>query len=723
VFEQDSSWQGVHLVQLEFLEKPDGLAAAIAVALDLPPPAGADPFEALASSIGHSRCLVVLDNFEHLVEAAAALPRLLSACSGLALIVTSRELLNLRAEWVLALDGLPIAAHNANLEQQRASPAVALFMDRAHHARINLEFDADHLRDALRICELTDGFPLALELSAASLRTVSLAELANTLNRTALDLESPHRDSPDRHRSVRTAFEHSWQRLSATEQRGLACLASFQGGFTREAAQAVASLDGHALEGFADRSLLQVSLLGRFGFHPLLHSYLRSKLAEDRKLEAFALKRHAAYFGNILQSLNVQAHGAADAGLMDYMASEEGNLVALLRYNLQHQQFETLANLAEPFLWYMPLRGRFAEALQLNVEMLEGLPENDPAANGALAAFLTNASWLYRLIGDLEQAKVLARRALRLVETSDNTLQHLRVLDGLGQALFLSGSFEEGIAEVKAALEIAKTYGDDTRLLRALSNLGAGYTTAGNMLQATQFYTEARALYDTGRVLKGMDVVWLLSNIGYQNLLNAEFDVVIEICNEALGVAREARCDGQMTLLLALTAFARLERYLEGHDPTDLEIANSTCVHAVPLAKQSGEKFSGVMLLTVESRITLEHGNTSHAAELLLEGLKIALDSGNRIAFLWALPYYIEVLIALGKLEKATELTGFIATQASNGVWMKARVARLEVALESRFEDQTVFEAGKARGLLLSSESSKERLLDMLEIRNSYQSS
>jgi tetratricopeptide (TPR) repeat protein len=719
-FEHDPSWQGVHLVQLEFLENADGLPAPIAVALDLPPPTGNDPFAALASSMGHSRRLLVLDNFEHLIEAASALPRLLSACSGLAFIITSRERLNLRAEWVLDLEGLPIAPHNATLEEQRVSPAVSLFMDRARHARINLEFDADHLQDAVRICELTDGYPLALELAAASLRTVPLAELARTLNSTALDLESPHRDSLDRHRSVRTAFEHSWQRLSAAERRGLACLASFQGGFIREAALAVANVDGHALEGFADRSLVQTSPNGRFGFHPLLHSFLRSKLSADLTLEKHALERHALYFGNILQSLNVQAHGAADAGVMDYMASEEGNLVALLRYSLQHQHFDTLANLAEPFLWYMPLRGRFAEALQLNVEMLEGLPRNDPAANGALAASLANASWLYRLVGDLEQAVALARQALQLVETSGNTLQHMRVLDGLGQALFLSGSFEAGITKVGKALEIARGYGDDTRLLRALSNLGAGYTTSGEMDQATRFYSEARELYDTGHVSKGMDVVWLLSNIAYQKLLLAEFDAIITLCDEALGVAREARCDGQMTLLWALVAFARLERYLEHHEPNDLEVAEATCNHAIPIARQSGEKFSGVMLLNVEGRITLEYGNATHATQLLLEGLKMALESGNRIAFSWALPYYIEAVIAVGKVEKAAELIGFIAAQPSNGVWMKARVARLEATLETRFDDQELFEAKKARGLLLSSESTKEHLLAILEITGNH---
>ena len=637
-FEGDSNWAGVHLAALELLERPDGLPAALALAMDLPPPPGPDPFGTLASSIGDSRRIVVLDNFEHLVETGSALSRLLSNCSGLVLIVTSRERLNVRAEWVLALEGLPVAPHDASVEDQRASAAVALFIDRARRARLDLTFAADDVHLAVRVCELADGYPLALELAAASLRSVPLAELARSLTNSALDLESPHRDTPDRHRSVRTAFEASWKRLTTEEQRGLACLASFQGGFDREAALAVAGVDGRGLEGFADRSLVQVSSSGRFGFHPLLHTYLRGKLSDDSRRERDALERHAVFFGDRLRAMNVHAHGAADAGVMDYMAGEEGNLVALLRHNLQHRNFNALAGLAEPFLWYLPLRGRFAEALQLSSEVLEALPEDDPATNSALAAFLTNASWLFRLVGDLEQAKSLARRALTLVETSSDALQRMRVLDGLGQALFLSGSFDEGVANVAEALELARGYGDDTRLLRALSNLGAAYATASDMDRATHYYAEARALYDAGRVQKGMDVVWLLSNIGYQQLLIAEFDAVISTCDEGLRVAREARCDGQMTLLWALVAFAHLERFLARGESGDLKMAEETCAHAIPAARQSGEKFSGVMLFTVEGRIVLERGNALGAAKLLFEGLSLALESDNRIVFAWALP-------------------------------------------------------------------------------------
>lgn len=716
VFEGDSNWAGVHVAVLEMLEQLDGLPVALALAMDLPPPAGPDPFGTLAASIGASRRIVVLDNFEHLVEAAPTLSRLLSTCSGLVLIVTSRERLNVHGEWVLDLEGLPIAPHDANVEDQRSSAAVALFIDRACHARLDLAFAADDVRIAVQVCELTDGYPLALELAAASLRSVPLAELARNLTVSALDLESPHRDTPDRHRSVRTTFEVSWKRLTTEDRHGLACLASFQGGFDRQAALAVAGIDGRRLEGFADRSFVQVSASGRFGFHPLLHTYLRQKLSEDPDHEKDALGRHALFFGDRLRTMNVQAHGAADAGVMDYMASEEGNLVALLRHNLRHREFDALASLAEPFLWFLPLRGRFADALRLSSEVLAGLPEDDPAANGALAAFLTNDSWLFRLTGDLEQATALARRALALAETGGDALQRMRVLDGLGQALFLSGSFDEGVTNLAEALELAKNFGDDTRLLRALSNLGAAYTTAGDMDRATHSYAEARALYDAGRVQKGMDVVWLLSNIGYQQVQLAEFAAVISICDEGLRVALEARCDGQMTLLWALVAFARLECFLARGEPGDLKIAEETCAHAIPAARLSGEKFSGVMLFAIEGRIVLERGNATGAAKLLLKSLSLALESDNRIVFAWGLPYYIEALIALGRVEKAAELLGLSAAQASSGQWMRMRVARLEGRLEPLFRDRAALEAAQSRGLLLSAEGTKERLLKALEV-------
>ncbi|GIK41331.1 MAG: hypothetical protein BroJett011_51640 [Chloroflexota bacterium] len=251
--------------------------------------------------------LLVLDNFEHLVEETGLLVELLNAVPGIRLLVTSRERLNLREEWVWEVGGLNYPRRGTILRQAQAErgpgsqadsqismanlqtyEAIVLFCLQAQRIRGDFSLSEDEAPYVLRLCQLVEGAPLALELAASWLRVLSCAEVAARVERSLDFLSSSLRNVPERHRSVRAVFEQSWQMLSEPEQAVFRRLSLFKGGFQREAAQAVAGARLPILTSLVGKSLLRLTPSGRYQLHEVLRQFAAEKLlVEADPLETF----------------------------------------------------------------------------------------------------------------------------------------------------------------------------------------------------------------------------------------------------------------------------------------------------------------------------------------------------------------------------------------------------------------------------------------------------
>ena len=357
---------GVFFVPLDGLTQPGGVANQIAERLSLTLNPTMDPLAALAQGIGTRETLLVLDNFEHLVEAGAHLPRLLSKCPHLALLVTSRESLNLKGETVITLEGLELPILS---EFQQPSEALRLLEERARRARADFALTSAILPDAARICALLSGFPLALELAASRLRYESIPELRRSLEADVLGLESSFRDVHARHRSIRAVFDHSWLQLSLARRNELAQLTIFHAGFSREAALAVTGADTGAIGMLADRSLITMENDGRLNFMMLPHSYFRAKLKAQPELEREARVMHALYYAGQVAALN----NVSTTEIIDFMHVEQHNLRAALRFLLPRQKFDDFVAMANPHLWHAALIARLDGNTRQLAEVLEAL--------------------------------------------------------------------------------------------------------------------------------------------------------------------------------------------------------------------------------------------------------------------------------------------------------------------------------------------------------------
>ncbi|HSD85445.1 MAG TPA: BTAD domain-containing putative transcriptional regulator, partial [Anaerolineae bacterium] len=261
---------------------------------------GTPPEQQLFNHLRHKQLLLILDNFEHVLDAAGIVLELLQAAPHLKVLVTSRERLNLQAEVVLRLIGLPVPAQ-VDDPQAAAYSSVQLFMERAQRSSGDFAFDETQVPGATRICQIVEGLPLAIELAAALAAARTCAEVAAHIERDLDSLSTSLRDVPARQRSLHAVVAYSWQLLTAAEQAVLNRLAVFRGGFGRDAAEPVAAATPAQLAAFIDKSLLRLRPDGRYAWHPFIQQYAHEQSALTPEEAATTGQRHAAYFAAVLE--------------------------------------------------------------------------------------------------------------------------------------------------------------------------------------------------------------------------------------------------------------------------------------------------------------------------------------------------------------------------------------------------------------------------------------
>ncbi|MBX3053808.1 MAG: hypothetical protein KF753_20180 [Caldilineaceae bacterium] len=289
---------GVWFVPLAGMELPEQMPSAILTALQMPSGGGTPPRRQLSTHLRRKQILLILDNFEDVLPAAGMLAELLRACPQVKLIVTSRERLNLRDEWLLALGNLtyPTDTSLENAKQSEYS-ALRLFEICAQRTQPTFILDATSLPSVVRICQLVDGMPLALEMAGAWVRVLPVAEIPAEIERSLVFLSTGARDVAERHRSIHAVFDHSWRLLTERERSVLRQLSVFRNGFSREGAEAVAGASLLDLSTLLDKSWLGLEGDGRYRMHALAHQYALEKLRSGKdEEEADVLQRHCLFY-------------------------------------------------------------------------------------------------------------------------------------------------------------------------------------------------------------------------------------------------------------------------------------------------------------------------------------------------------------------------------------------------------------------------------------------
>ncbi|MGW4153602.1 AfsR/SARP family transcriptional regulator [Micromonospora chersina] len=361
-------------------------------------PEPADPVARLVDALAGRAVLLLLDNCEHLLDAAADLTeRLLTACPGLRVLATSREPLGITGEALRPVESLALPPAGADPAGALAYPAVRLFADRAGAVRPDFAVDAATVGPVVRICRALDGMPLAIELAAARLRTMTAAQVDTRLDDRFRLLTGGSRTALPRHQTLRAVVDWSWDLLDDTERALWRRLAVFAGGATLEAAERVCGddpvtdvLDG--LSALVDKSLVVAGGTGepRYRMLETIREYGLDRLNEAG--EADAVRRaHAAEFLSLAETAEPELRGAAQLDWLRRLSADHDNLHSGLRHAIAVGDAPTAVRYAAALGWYWWLTGQRAEGADLagQVLALPGLAGAPPAATAI--AFATAA--------------------------------------------------------------------------------------------------------------------------------------------------------------------------------------------------------------------------------------------------------------------------------------------------------------------------------------------
>lgn len=440
---------GVFFVPLQPVASTDLLPSVIATATGISL-AGSDPLSTqLLRKLHNKELLLLLDNFEHLLAGADLLTALLHEAPAIKLLVTSRESIGVREEWLYPVDGLSVPATDEAGDLAKYS-AIHLFSTRARQVR--RDFSLQNERDAvISICRQVEGNPLAVELAASWLAVLPCATVATKLRQGRELLASPLRNFPERHRSMDTVFDHSWQLLSQTERETFGRLTLFRGGFTLAAAQAVAGGSLATLSALVFKSLMRREANGRYQMHELLRQYGAEKLAASPEEVTAASSAHATYFLDFLRERRPLFDGRHQLRAVQEIEDEYENVHAALRWAVGHfhttAQADAIRRAIGPLTSFNQIRSRYLEGAEYLADLIRHFEsdERQELCGAILVECLTCFGWLTIRLGRIPEAKEALARALQLDDELNLPLPEYRSGHPLMPSLFLAlvlGEFE-----------------------------------------------------------------------------------------------------------------------------------------------------------------------------------------------------------------------------------------------------------------------------------------
>jgi tetratricopeptide (TPR) repeat protein len=579
--------------------------------------------------------------------------------------------------------------------------AVKLFMQSARRVRPGFELQAGDLKYVSRICRLVQGMPLGILLAAAWTEMLSPEEIALELageergQEPSLDLDflaTDLRNVPERQRSMRAVFDHSWSLLPERQQAVMQALSVFRGGFTRTAAQEVTGASLRALMALVNRSMLHRAPTGRYEVHELLRQYAAEQPARSPAGSGTMQDRHAAYYSAALARWAADLKGSRQRSALEEIRADLGNARAAWDWAVDRGQVEWLDRAMEGLGLFYEWHGRYQEGeaafraaadrlaemgpgtarrawigattwqshfslnlgrfqtarqlLQRSLDLLEGSEFADQDVRREKAFVLWQLGWVEHSSGTKEQARQLAMQSLPLYRALRDRWASAGVLSNLGFFAQAMGQFDEAARSHREALAICRALGDQRGIARSLTEIGIALAHRGQFQEAERLIQESvtieRELGDRIHYAHG------LSRLAHVSAWKGEFVKSLSLSEEGWSVLDELGASVQATNVLSQlgSAKAHLGQYDQAH------------VHlqqALALARVGGQRWAVGATLCFLGHVALAKEQYVDAQQRLRESADVFQKSGDRSDVGWPLALLAGAARGLGRLPTARE--------------------------------------------------------------------
>lgn len=731
---------GIYLAPLAATISADFLVSALADALNFAFHGPEDPKIQLLNYLREKEMLLVLDNFEHLLSPSVSSPEggikggagflveILTSAPEVKLLVTSRERLNLPGEWLFEIEGLntpppvsPLTGEDTVTKLETYS-AVALFLQAARRVQSSFQLTAETRAAVAYLCRLVEGMPLALELSASWVRSLSCAEIVRELEQNLSFLATSQRHVIERHQSMQAVFDHSWRLLSAEERRIFRQLSVFQGGFRREAAEQVTGASLPLLSALVDKCLIHRQPSGRYDLHELLRQYAATRLAEETEEQVVVQERHGRYYMDYVWRQTESLKGGRQSQAMAEMKPEIDNIRLAWNWAVARGRVTEIGRAALGWSIFYDIQGRYhelKEVCQQTVDKLESIWLNETAEErkreaGIVFGFmLATHGALYLRLGELGgKSKELLQQGIILLRQLGARTELATALHYFGSLEVFLGEFTEAQALLQEGLALFREEQDQRGMGLCLAVLGMATGSLGQYTEAYQLLQQGIALLravDDQHYL-GMSLSFLGDIVVQMGRLAEAKQLLLEslAITRALGDRWSmALCLNQLGVVNFLTGEAAWAEAKQLHQ------------ESLVLAKELGEKYIVVVSLNHLGRVQYALGEGQEAAQTFLTALRMAIESR-------AAPVALDILIGLATpivhpevsvtgvvlnlKEQAVEWLALVLSHPASRQDTKDRAGRLLAELESHLPPQ-VSAATRARGQIRSLEAIAAEIL------------
>jgi predicted ATPase/class 3 adenylate cyclase/DNA-binding CsgD family transcriptional regulator len=633
---------GVFFVNLSPISDAALVVPAVAETLSIQE--RADPFllNRLKDVLRQKQMLLLLDNFEQVIDAGVQLVDLLAACRGLKMLVTSREVLHVQAERDFPVPPLelPDPKRLPELDVLSHNAAIALFLQRAQAVKPDFQLTNANARAIVEICVRLDGLPLAIELAAARMKLLPPQALLARLDQRLAALTGASRDLPVRQQTLRNTIAWSYNLLDAAEQRLFRRLSVFVDGCMLQAVDAVCtSLDDNdgaaqALDGIAslvDKSLLhqteQEGVELRFMMLETIREYGLERLTVNGEMEA-TRQAHAGYYLSLAEEAEPQL-------------INNQQIMWLVRLDREHE------NLRAALHWLIEQ----GEAKQ-NLEMALRL-------GTALEQF-----WVVR--GYNSEGRTFLDQAL-IASVGVATPTRAKALSTAGRLALNQGDFERGEVLCEHHLALCRELGDTAGIALALQRLAVVAWVRNNTMAAYELTEEALALWR--ELGDKANIAWALSWLAYIACQQGEYARGLALCEESLAIYRQLENKIGVADILCRLAEAR---YVSQSDP---ELIFSLLEESLSISRNVGDKMELAACLRLSGQLALSHDNATEARSLAEEALALFKETGHRQGISLSLCLLAKVEANEGNYQAARALYEQSLATASSGIYDMGLIA------------------------------------------------
>lgn len=655
-----------------------------------------DPKQQLFSYLREKQVLLLMDNFEQLLTelGAEALAELLADASHVKLLATSREPLDLQEEWVFGVQGLPIP-ESQYAEGTAENTSVELFVQRARRAHVGFNATPGDYPAIVRICRLVGGMPLAIELAAAWVRTLTCDEIAQEIERGLDFLSAPTRDLPARHRSMRAVFDQSWRLLMEEERGVLLRLSVFEGGFRRKAAEAVAVATLPVLSTLVTKSLIRRSGGGRYDLHELVHQFAAEHLTEHSEEQTATLARHGEHYLMYFSQADGGLRSSAQLEALAELTLEMDNFRKAWDWAIANRRFALIEQTLRVFWLLYDTRGWFQDGQDMlgrAIEALETRHKQLPIVRTeqvALAHLLSVRSWLAYRLGQYGQAQAMLERSLDLLTPLQESRVLVESIHFLGQVMEVTGNYARALELYSNGLDMAQAIGDRWYRAAFLTNLYGLIANADMMVKPANTHQQLQSVVDDWRAIGDPRFI----AFGLRILSQSAF---------AIGRYDEARAALEESV--ALNSLIG-DRWGLGSSYRGLGLiaqAKGEQDQAVDMFQKGVDTFTKLggswwlaRVLAEMGRSILALGDAVEAERVWRESLRIAAEISGTPVALEVLADVASLDAERGDKERALALLSMVLNHPASFQETKNRAARLRAELEAQLTSQKV-EAAQA---------------------------